>query len=296
MNKNKNVMILSVTVILITVGAITLTSIKDAQAYDDVWSWKVDSSCGNAKNGFHCNIPVGAVGIAKIPDLREAVPQQIGLQNTQQHTTLRISTSIANIGDGQWQMRSETPATPTLPQLAKQQLLKSDGTLWNEYTVSEFQYHPEHKHFHIAAVTSYELYTASGPYDTHPTTKTGTGAQKVTFCLIDWIKISDNSPNNERAYSLCDGQFQGVSPGWMDQYHHELEGQELDMTNVSSGYYFLVVTANPEHHFIETDFTNNQSWVLIHYNNDNKGNPKFEILNQSACPDYPGLCAFSPNR
>ncbi|MBI5859215.1 MAG: hypothetical protein HZB73_00420 [Nitrosarchaeum sp.] len=294
---NKNIVVISTITLFIVVGVIIISPIKDVQAHDTDWNWTVDSDCINASGRYVCNIPADAkTAHVLIPDLREAIPQQIGLQNAHQKTTLRISTSVANTGDGQWQMRSENPATQELPQLAKQQLLLSDGTLWKEYTVSQFEYHPAHKHFHIAAVTSYELYTATGSSDTEPITKTNIGSQKVTFCLIDWIKISDNSPNNERAYSNCDGQFQGVSPGWMDQYHQELEGQELDVTNVPTGYYFLVVTANPEHNFIEKDFTNNQAWILIHYNNDDKGNPKLEILNQSECLDYPGLCKYSPNR
>ena len=299
MTTKKNIVILS-TALLIAVGIIAISSIKDVQALKPVqnpWGWEVDSSCVNPSGGYNCNIPVGAnTAHALIPDLREAVPQQIGLQNSQQKTTLRISTSIANTGDGQWQMRSAVPADQQTTQLAKQQLLKSDGTLWAEYAVSQFEYHPAHKHFHIADVSSYELYTASGAGDTTPTTKTGIGSLKVTFCLIDWIKISDNSPNNERAYSDCDGQFQGVSPGWMDQYHQELEGQELDVTNLRTGYYFIVLTANPAHTFIEKDFRNNQSWTLIYYNNDDKGNPKLEILNQSTCTEYPGLCQYSANR
>ena len=295
MTSNKNIVIISATALLIAVGVITISSIKDAQAVSN-WDWTVDSDCGNASDGYNCNIPDGAIDAgAKIPDLVESVPQHMGLQNSHQKTTLRISTSVANIGDGQWQMRSVIPATPDLPQLANQQLLKSDGSLWNEYSVSQFQYHPAHKHFHIAAVTSYELYFANGPTDTEPITKTNVVAQKVTSCLIDWVKIIGNSPQRERAYSDCFGQFQGVSPGWMDQYHQSLEGQELDVTTVPTGYYFVVVTANPEHNFIETDFTNNQAWILIHYTNDNSGNPKLELVNQSECTD-PGLCQYSPNR
>lgn len=293
----KNIVIVSATALLIAVGVIAISSIKDVQANVTDWEWTVDPSCINALGGYDCNIPDGAIADgALIPDLVEAVPQHIGLQNSQQKTTLRISTSIANIGDGQWQMRSDVPADKQNTQFAKQQLLLSDGSMWDEYQVSEFVYHPAHKHFHIAAVTSYELYFADGPNDTHPEFKTDIVAQKVTSCLIDWVKISDNSPNNERAYSDCAGQFQGVSPKWMDQYHHSLEGQELDVTTLDSGYYFVVITANPEHNFIEKDFTNNQAWILIYYNNDDKGNPKLEILHQSECIEYPGLCEYGPNR
>ena len=72
--------------------------------------------------------------------------------------------------------------------------------------------------------------------------------------------------------------------------------QELEVTDLRTGYYFLVLTANPEHHFIESDFSNNSSWVLFHYINDDNGNPKFEILNHSECVDVPGLCDFNANR
>jgi hypothetical protein len=296
MTTHKHIVILSSAVILIAVGIIAISPTKDIQAMD---TWDIDPICGNLIDGYVCNIPVNAIDEgALIPDLREAVPQQIGVQNSQHTTTLRISTAIANTGEGLWQMRAENPTTQTEPQLALQQLLKADGTLWNEYTVSQFQYHPAHKHFHIASVTSYELYVASGPNAifTGLEEKTDARAEKVTSCLIDWVKISDNSPNHERTYSACDGEFQGVSPEWMDQYRQSIPGQELDVTNIPTGYYFIVITANPEHNFIETDFTNNQSWVLVHYNNDDKGNPKLEILNQSECPEFPGLCEYSANR
>jgi len=296
----KNIVVLSATALLIAVGVIAISSIKDAQANTAPWAWDVDETCLDSPDVYHCNIPVGALYAgAKLPDLREAVPQQVGVQNSQHTTTLRLSTAIGNTGLGQWQMHANTPATITDPQLALQQLLKADGTLWNEYEVSTFQYHPAHKHFHIAKVTSYELYNASGPTDTFDSTKTKTSAyaEKVTSCLIDWVKISDNSPNNQRAYSNCDGEFQGVSPGWLDQYRQSIPGQELDVTNIPTGYYFIVITANPVHNFIETDFNNNQAWMLIHYINDSYGNPKVEILKTSECSAAEsGLCYYTANR
>jgi hypothetical protein len=296
LGKIPKVAVLATVSILVTLTLITLSIQKDAQA-DLVtdWDWDLTQACIDSGN---CNVPTDLASTVGVPDLREAVPQQIGLQNDHQKSYLRISTSIANTGTGQWQMKAVNPATPNLPQLAEQQLLDSDGSLAFSAVVSQFEYHPAHKHFHIAAVSEYQLFTSNGPNDTDPSNNafTGIGAEKVTFCLIDWVKISENSPNTERAYSACDGEFQGVSPGWMDQYHQELEGQELDVTNLSTGDYFLVLTANPEHHFIESDFSNNQSWVLFHYENDGKGNPKFQILNHSNCGDFPGLCEYSANR
>lgn len=286
---------------IVAISAITVIAIfvlvQQADAAQTSWYWTVDPSC-LVGTTYKCNVPEGLDDTVGIPDLTEAIPQHIGLQNTKQGSYLRISTSVANIGTGQWQMRSVLPPTPTEPQLAMQQLLKLDGTSAFNAIVSSFEYHQAHKHFHISAVTSYELFTADGPADTDPSDNVSTGinSQKVTSCLIDWVKISDNSPSHERSYWDCYGELQGVSPGWMDQYHHSLAGQELNVTNLPTGYYFLILTANPERNFIESNFDNNQSWTLIKYTNDKKGNPKVEILGNSPCPDYPGLCEYSANR
>lgn len=277
--------------------AVITVSMQQVDAVQTSWYWTVDPAC-LVGTTYKCNVPDGLSSSVGIPDLREAAIQHIGLQNTKHESYLRVSTAIANTGTGQWQMKSVIPPTTTEPQQAMQQLLNPDGTPAFNAIVSSFEYHEAHKHFHISAVTSYELVTADGPSDTDPTNNISTGisAQKVTSCLIDWVKISDNAPGNERTYSDCFGELQGVSPGWMDQYHQATPGQELNVTNLPTGYYFVVLTANPERNFIESDFTNNQSWTLIKFTNDFKGNPKVNILGNSPCPDYPGLCEYSANR
>ena len=240
-------------------------SVQQADAVQTSWYWAVDPSC-LVGTTYKCNTPAGLDTSVGIPDLAEAIPQHIGLQNTNQNSYLRVSTAVANIGTGQWQMRSVVPPTQDQPQLAMQQLLNDNGVSEFNAIVSSFQYHPAHKHFHIAAVTSYELFTADGSTDTDPSNNISTGisSQKVTSCLIDWVKIADNAPSHERAYWDCFGELQGVSPGWMDQYHHSLAGQELNVTNLPTVYYFLVLTANPERNFIDSDFENNQSWTLYY--------------------------------
>ena len=62
-------------------------------------------------------------------------------------------------------------------------------------------------------------------------------AQSVesTFCLIDWYKLDDNAPTTERTYWDCETSYQGISPGWVDQYHQELEGQQIDLTGAPVG-------------------------------------------------------------
>ena len=95
-------------------------------------------------------------------------------------------------------------------------------------------YHPAHKHFHISDVSSFEVHANSkdGPV-------IGASAGKVTSCLIDWVRLEGNSPDNERGYSSCDSGVQGISPGWVDQYHMALEGQSIDITGAKVGHTIL---------------------------------------------------------
>ena len=75
----------------------------------------------------------------------------------------------------------------------------------------------------------------------------------------------------------------------MDQYHQATEGQQLDITDMPAGDYFLVSTSNPDRTFIETDLDNNAAWVKFHLTRSNRGNSKLSILGHSPCGS-PGLC------
>ena len=226
------------------------------------------------------------------PDLRTIVPSHLEIQNTQHRELLRFSNGIANTGSGDLRLRAEFPLTDiSQPQLAIQEILDANRNVVYESVVSQFQFHPEHNHWHINDVALFEVRSGSptGPI-------VGTTSVKVTFCLIDWYKLDDNSKTPERNYWECNATFQGLSPGWVDQYHHELEGQELDITGASAGLYYLVSTSNPEHSFLESNYTNNTAWVGFMLSRDSNGNAKINIISKSPC-DSPGLCGDNiPNR
>ena len=111
---------------------------------------------------------------------------------------------------------------------------------------------------------------------------------KNTACLIDWYKINDNSKTPERVYWECNGATQGISVGWVDQYHQALNGQEIDITGVAPGRYYLVSTANSEGIFIEKNYSNNVAWVSFDLARDSNGNANITIVGNSPCD--PGLC------
>lgn len=221
-----------------------------------------------------------------LPDMRTVVPKHLGIQNAQQREILRFSNGIANTGAGEWRMRPEFPlGTTHETQDAIQEIRDADGNIVDEKTVSQFQFHEQHNHWHIDAVALFEVRKES------PTKGSVVGGNsiKTTFCLIDWYKLDDNSPTTDRVFFECSGAFQGISQGWVDQYHQATEGQQLDITGVPVGDYFLVSTANPDGNFIEADLKNNSAWVKFRLSRDSEGNAKIEVLDHSPC-DSPGLC------
>ena len=196
---------------------------------------------------------------ALMPDLQTVVPQHLQVVRAHQRDLIRFSNGIANTGAGALQFKPGFPLGTNSggTQNAIQQLLDASGAIVFEQTVSQFEYHPEHHHWHIEAVALFEIRTGS------PTgIVVGENSLKTTFCLIDWVKLDDNSNSKERVYFDCFGDLQGISPGWVDQYNQAVErAGGLDITGVPAGSYYLVSTANPDHTFIETNTGNNTAWV-----------------------------------
>ena len=225
-----------------------------------------------------------------LPELRTVVPQHLQLVNDHQLEVLRFSNAFANIGQGPWRMSPVFPLVGGGTQDAIQQILDSSGRVVCEKVVSQFVFHPEHNHWHINNVALFEVRAASpdGPL---------VGSRfKVTFCLIDWYRLDDNSPTAERTYFDCNGAYQGISPGWADQYHQSTEGQQLDITSAPPGVYYLLSTVNFLGNFLEKDTSNNRAWVSFELTRDSSGNAKISIIGHSPC-ETPGLCGETgPNR
>jgi hypothetical protein len=247
-----------------------------------------------------------------LPDLQPVVPHHLQIQNTGGREYLRLDNGIANVGAGPWHLHPETViAGETGTTTAMQDIWDKVGgpsdptaSIVCSVATTEFEFHPAHNHWHIGSVARFSVQVA---------TDDGTGGAigavyvndlgvaqsfKTTFCLIDWIKIEDNSKTPERTYWACDrtAPYQGVSVGWIDQYHHSLEGQEIDLTGAPVGTYYLTVDVNDEDLFVESDTTNDLAWVSFSVRRDSKGNPKISLISHSPCSS-PNMCGEGlPNR
>jgi len=242
------------------------------------------------------------------PDMRTVVPQHLNFVNQQQNEYLRFSNGIANTGGGPWAMRPDPPLDQATDITTAIQEIRSNGsyykcgeqpkqvadcyTVVQEFPTSQFQFHPAHNHWHMGDVALFEVRKGSptGPV-------VGGNSIKTTFCLIDWYKLEDNSPASERVFFDCYTSYQGISAGWVDQYHQATDGQQVDLTGVPNGTdYYLVSTANAAGVFKEQNYTNNTAWVRFALSSESNGNRKVTILGNSPC-DSPGLCgAGSTNR
>jgi hypothetical protein len=241
------------------------------------------------------------------PDMRTVVPQHLNLVNSQQREILRFSNGIANTGPGPWALRPEPSIEEAkaagATSVSAVQEIRDSGAYYkcgeqpkqvsecynvvSESVAGTFLFHPEHNHWHIGDVALFEVRKGS------PTTGkiVGGNSIKTTFCLIDWYKLADNSPTAERVFFDCYTSFQGISSGWVDQYHQSTEGQQLDLTGVPNATdYYLVSTANYARRFAELDYTNNTAWVKFTLSSDSNGNRKVEVTGHSPCQAGTGLC------
>lgn len=123
-------------------------------------------------------------------------------------------------------------------------------------------------------------------------------AIKVGFCIADVYKYNgEESPTSQRIYWDCEVDLQGIQPGWVDQYHQSIEGNEIDITNLPNGTYFLVHKWNPANAFVDAVASNDESWVKFDLSQENNGNGnrKITIIEEFApeCQangSTPGIC------
>lgn len=238
---------------------------------------------------------------ALYPDMRTVVPKHLNLVNEHQREYLRFSNGIANTGPGPWAMRPDPPLDQATSTTTAIQEIRSNGSYYKcgeqpkqvtacynvvqEFPTSQFEYHPEHNHWHMGDVALFEVRKGSptGPI-------VGGNSIKTTFCLIDWYKLDDNSPTTERVFFDCYTSYQGISSGWVDQYHQATTGQQVDLTGVPNGNdYYLVSTANAARVFLEQDYTNNTAWVKFTLSQESNGNRKVTVTGNSPC-ESPGMC------
>jgi len=216
-----------------------------------------------------------------LPELHAVVPDSLQVVHTQQTDTLRFTNGIANLGPGHWQMEPTFPEDPNGDVVATQQILDSDRNIVFEKTVSTFEFHEEHNHWHIAAVTEFSIHSGS------PDGPLVGNSNKVTFCIEDVYSMTENSNTSDRIFWDCTVSLQGIQSGWVDQYHQSTPGNQIDITGIPDGTYYLVHNVNPDNSFIEEDLTNNKAWTELIVTHKNNGQVKITETGNTSCDLLP---------
>ncbi|MDX2118612.1 MAG: lysyl oxidase family protein [Planctomycetota bacterium] len=204
--------------------------------------------------------------IARQADLLDRVQQTVGTPpNTS--TLLRVSNSGANIGDGVMQVEGILPANPDGSEDVLQRIYRSDGSNYTRFA-GRFTYHPGHKHFHLDNWAMFRICAIAADGGVGPTLRSG---RKASYCLLDSAAYDLSIPGASAAarYLTCNTLLQGISVGWMDTYGKNLPGQDIDITGLPDGDYWLETEIDPDNVLLEKDETNNAARVRITINNAN---------------------------
>lgn len=224
------------------------------------------------------------------PDVIEEVPSHLQIQNRQQREWLRFSTTHINIGSGNLQIRGGGQVQPCdidaihyqQCTVATQEILDGAGHVVETHPAGVAFFHPEHNHWHQSAVAKFAIRKGSldGP-------EVATGV-KITFCFVDVEftgKTGSQKKVQPRTYFDCNGDFQGLASGWADEYHQSTPLQELDVTGLPAGDYFLTHEADPDNHWLEGSSggeTNNFTWVKFRLSRQG-ANPEVTVTDHSQC-------------
>jgi hypothetical protein len=207
-------------------------------------------------------------------------------------THLRLSNATANIGLGKLHMYGVFPDNGDGTQDVRQRIFRSDGTYFDR-DAGAFLYHPGHAHIHFDDWAIYRLRTVAAGGGVGGIVVEGA---KTSYCILDGL-VHDNSlpgfPSSPE-FTTCGSNLQGLSVGWADIYTKNLEGQNLDITGIPAGQYWLESEADPFNHILETDETNNIARILVTIGNPGAINPDpYEPNNQIS--DLASRPAGGPN-
>jgi hypothetical protein len=166
------------------------------------------------------------------------------------------------------------------------------------------QYYTPHQHWHYTPYMKYELRRPSDYALIAPDSKQG-------FCLGDRYTLGSGGyreyppdppgpyddercePDNTQALKVNEG----MSVGYGDEYIPQLEGQYIDVTNVSPGDYTLVHRLNVDSSLREKSYTNDAASALIRlWPNGYGTSPRVQVLKTCATSDHCTASASAASR
>ncbi|MCS5628530.1 MAG: lysyl oxidase family protein [Planctomycetes bacterium] len=218
-------------------------------------------------------------------------------------TLLRLSNGTANAGTGPLYLYGVTPGNEDGTQDVRQRVFREDGSYF-ERVAGTFVYHSEHNHIHFEEWAQYRLRRVVGEDGVGDVVAAG---QKTSFCILDLGVYDRSLPDYVSGgfFRTCSSTTQGLSVGWIDVYSKSLPGQNIDITDVSDGHYWLESEGDPNNNVLGSNEDNNIARIRITIGDPSDINPDTyepngdldNVRNISAgTPNSPNLGPCNPKR
>jgi hypothetical protein len=218
-------------------------------------------------------------------------------------TFIRFSNATPNVGDGKLYVYGTGVDNGDGTENIIQRIYFSGGGFIDR-TAGQFIFHPGHNHIHVEDWCEYRVRQVL-PDD-------GVGdivvkGQKTSFCILDLGIYDPTLPNYNPSgqFFSCSSTVQGLSVGWLDIYDKTLAGQNIDITSVPAGTYWLESYADPSDAFLERDENNNAERIKFTIGGGGSINPDPYEANNSfsavaartvGAPNSPNLGPCDPQR
>ncbi len=231
-----------------------------------------------------------------LPDLDQHPPHQLALRVSRDKRRIHLGfrSSVGNVGAGPLEIHGVRRSRRSKLMRADQVIRRSDRSTTRRVDVGRlrFETNSDHRHWHLRRFMTYELRTARGFRFVRPSRKAG-------FCLSDRMNLDlgtrmpgePAAPVFTRECGIDQPQLlrirEGISVGHSDYYVPSLEGQEIDVTHVRSGRYWLVHRSDPRNKILESDERNNSAGLLvdIRWTRLSGGARRVRVRSLRRCPD-----------
>jgi Lysyl oxidase len=219
-----------------------------------------------------------------LPDLDQVAPRALSVVVDGGRERLVFISAVENVGRGPLVI-SGTRAETLEPEMSARQVVTQAGGGTVEHPLRlrlRFVVSETHRHWHLLDFENYELHTIAGALVGDD--------RKTGFCLGDRynadgrVRIPGEPPQAVWVGNCSKDKpdrlhvTEGISPGYGDDYVPRLEGQYIDVTDVSGGRYVLVHRVNPDGGLRESNYANNAASVLIELRRPPGQPPAVEVL------------------
>lgn len=222
------------------------------------------------------------LGKPQFPDLRQRPPSGLTVARSHGRWLLGFTSLVDNAGPGVlWLRAVRRPGANTMRVMQLVTIagggvrpVRGAGAL--RYVVA-----PPHYHWHLLGFEHYELRRAAD-------FRLVVRDRKSGFCLADHYGIARGIAHGAPRFLDSCRQFdprarsldEGTSVGYTDRYPGFFHGQQLDVTRVSPGRYWLVHRVNADFGLRETSYGNDAASLLIRISwpGGRRASPRVSVL------------------